>query len=117
MKLECYAFPMPELRLYHSREKCARALDELKCVAKFTGTDAQMWLVRDVAVVLMEADSDWHSEAALLCHEAVHVADEWLRALGESDPGDEERAYMVQCIAEPLFRAHEKWKRKHGLCS
>jgi len=114
MKLECYAFPMPELRLYHSRKKCLKALDRLKCVTKPMESDAQMWLVGDVAVVLIENESDWHAEAALLCHEAVHVADEWLKALGEDRPGDEERAFMVQCIAEPLFRAHEKWKREHG---
>ena len=114
MKLECNLFPMPELRLYHSRKKCARALGELNCVTDFKETDAQMWLVDGVAVVLIEGNADWHAEAALLAHEAVHVADEWLAALGEDSPGAEERAYMVQCIAEPLFRAHEKWKREHG---
>lgn len=112
MKLECCQFPMPGLRLYHSRKKCLKALDRLGCVTEVLETDAQMWLVKDVAVVLMEGKSDWHSEAALLCHEAVHVADEWLKALGEDSPGAEERAYMVQCVAEPLFRAHEKWKRR-----
>lgn len=114
MKLECNAFPMPELRLYHSRKKCLKALDRLGCVTEPIETDAQMWLVGEVAVVLVEGEADWHAEAALLCHEATHVADEWLRALGEDDPGDEERAYMVQCVADPLFRAHEKWMRKHG---
>ena len=114
MKLECYQFPMPELRLYHSREKCARALDELECATRFIDADAQMWLVGDTAIVLMEGESDWHAEAALLCHEAVHVADEWLEAIGEDSPGKEERAFMVQCIVEPMFRAHERWKRKHG---
>lgn len=113
MKLECYAFPMPELRLYHSREKCAKALDGMGCVTRMLDADAQMWLVGNTAVVLMEGDAGWHAEAALLCHEAVHIAEEWLRAIGEDSPGDEERAFMVQCIAEPLFRAHEKWKRKH----
>lgn len=117
MKLECCAFPMPELRLYHSRKKCAKALDELKCVTYFKESDAQTWLVGETAVVLIEGESDWHAEAALLCHEAVHVADEWLEALGEDSPGKEERAFMVQCMAEPLFRAHEKWLRKHGVGS
>ena len=114
MKLECYGFPMPELRLYHSRRKCAKALDKLGCATSFMDADAQMWLVGGVAVVLMEGKSDWHAEAALLCHEAVHVADEWLESLGEDSPGREERAFMVQCVAEPLFRAHEKWKRERG---
>ena len=115
MKLECYAFPMPELRLYHSRKKCLKTLHALGYDSRLLVTDSQMWLVDGTAIVLMEADADWHAEAALLCHEAVHVADEWLKALGEDSPGDEERAYMVQCVAEPLFRAHEKWKRKREL--
>jgi hypothetical protein len=113
MKLECNAFPMPELRLYHSRGKCLKALHRLGCATEPSDADAQMWLVGDVAVVLMEGEADWHAEAALLVHEAVHVADEWLKAMGEDSPGDEERAYVVQCVAEPLFRAHERWKRKH----
>lgn len=112
MKVQAAAFPMPKLQLVHSRRKAEKVLRKLGCKTEFLETEAQMWLVGSNAIVLFEADCDWHSEAALLCHEAVHVADEWLKALGEDSPGTEERAYMVQCIAEPFFRAHEKWKRR-----
>lgn len=113
MRLEC-TFPMPELHLFHSRRKAIRMLRRLGFDSEPLGTDAQMWFAEGVAVVLIEACGDRHEEAALLAHEAVHVAEEWLRWLGEEEPADEERAYMVQCIAEPLLRAHGRWKRKHG---
>ena len=117
MRVEAARFPMSSLRLYHSRAKCVRRLLKMGITTQPLDTDAQMWLVGDQAVILIECELDWHAEAAMLVHEAVHVADEWLRALGEGSPGDEERACLVQCISEPLFRAHEAWKREHGRCA
>ena len=115
MRLECARPPMPDLYLFHSRDKCVSKLRELGWDGDGPlGTDAQTWLVGRSAVVLIEYSGDWHSEAAMLCHEAVHVADGWLRALGEDRPTDEERAYLTQCVAEPLFRGHERWKERHG---
>ena len=115
MRLEC-PFPMPELHLYHSRRKAEAAAHRIGFGPGEgpTDADAQTWFADGVAIVLIEADCDWHSAAALLCHEAVHVADAWLEHLGEESPADEERAYMVQAVAEPLFRGHERWLRKHG---
>ena len=108
----------PELHLFHSRKRCARYLRRLGWDAGFLDTDAQTWcgwcsdgLYR--AVVLMEADSSWHAEAALLAHEAVHVAEAVTRELRIDD--EEARAYMVQSASYELFCGHERWKRKHGL--
>lgn len=115
MRVRCLGFPMPRLRLYHDRDKCVRRLLRMGVTTQPLDTDAQMWLVGREAVVLIEADADWHAEAALLVHESVHVVDEWLRAIGEDSPAAEERAYLTQCVAEPLFRAHERWKSEHGL--
>lgn len=109
----------PELHLFHSRKKCRSFLERIGWDPdRFRDADAQTWCgwARDgvyCAVVLMEADSSWHAEAALLAHEAVHVAEAVTRELGIDD--EEARAYMCQSASYELFVAHERWKRNHGL--
>lgn len=107
----------PELHLFHSRGKCGRYLKRIGFPTDFLEANAQTWCGRCEdgtyrAVVLMEADSSWHAEAALLAHEAVHVAEAMTRELGIDD--EEARAYICQSASYELFAAHEKWKRKHG---
>lgn len=108
---------MPELMLFHSAGKCRRYLESLGVeYDPLDRKDAQTWFLAKpgemVAVVLMQADSDWHSEAGLLAHEAVHVALDVCAELGLE--GDEAVAYIAGEASEALFRAHEKWKRRHA---
>lgn len=108
---------MPELVLFHSERKCRRYLKSLGVAYEpLERKDAQAWFLAapgDMrAVVLMQADGDWHADAGLLAHEAVHVALDVCKELGLE--GDEAVAYIAGEAAEALFRAHEKWKRKHG---
>lgn len=108
---------VPELHLFHSRKKCKKyTKGQLGWKWNPLGADAQTWcgwgkdgIYR--AVVLLEADSSWHAEAALLAHESVHVAEAVTRELGVDD--EEARAYMCQSVSYELFCAHERWKRKH----
>lgn len=46
--------------------------------------------------------------AALLAHEAVHVAQELWQAIGEHKPGREAEAYLVQMITQCCLQ--EAWK-------
>lgn len=106
---------MPEVHLFHNRGKCARFVRRIGGHSEpMDGKDAQTWFFggdgKSIAVVLFEADADWHAEAALLAHEAVHVALDMARHLGIED--DEVIAYTAQDVAEGLFRAHDEWKRR-----
>lgn len=105
---------VPEVHLFHSREKCRRFIrDKLGFEPKFSDNSASTWYREDVAVVMMNCDASWHAEAALLCHEAVHVASMHFAHMGEEHPNEEFSAYLVQVVSRALFEAHEKWKRKH----
>lgn len=42
--------------------------------------------------------------AAMVAHEAVHVAQEMWRHLGEKNPGDEAEAYLVQLIVQSCLQ-------------
>ena len=108
---------MPKLVLFHSAAKCRRYMESLGASFEvLPRKDAQTWLLSkrgDMrAVVLMQRDGDWHSDAGLLAHEAVHVALDVCRELGLE--GDEAVAYIAGEASEALFRAHEKWKRKRA---
>lgn len=108
---------VPEVRLFHDRGKARRYLRALDVDAEFGDLPDAHTVFLDgggdlKAVVLFEADADWHAEAALLAHEAVHVVMDTIDRCGFTYD-QEIVAYMVQAVSESLFRAHEKWKRKH----
>ena len=103
---------LPEVRLFHDRDKCRRFLRKQGMEPRFLNTGAQTWYADEVAVVLFECDNTWHAEAALLAHEAVHVTSAHFDELGEESPNEEFMAYGVQVVSRALFEAHEKWKRK-----
>lgn len=106
---------VPEVRLFHSREKCQRFIRKhMSGEPTFLSAGAQMWYEDDLAVVLFEADASWHAEAALLAHEAVHVAVAHYNYMGEEHPNEEFLAYLVQVVSRALFEAHEKWKRDYA---
>lgn len=106
---------LPEVRLFHDRDKCRRFLHKLGKEPRFLSTGAQTWYSDEVAVVLIECDNTWHAEAALLAHEAVHVVSFHYSALGEENPSEEFVAYGVQVVSRALFEAHEKLKRKEAM--
>lgn len=53
------------------------------------------------------------TDAALLAHEAVHVAADYLQSLGMEDVDEEVMAYTVQAVSEYLIEEHFKWKKRH----
>lgn len=110
------SFPfIPEVHLFHSKAKAERFIRKAyDKVPKFYDTGAQTWCENGIAVVLMTTsdDMDWHTDAALLCHEAYHVVSMHYDHLGEEHPSEEFMAYGLQVVSKALFEAHEKWKMR-----
>lgn len=115
-----HTIPVPELRLFHSRGRmttwCAKRGIPNECM-EFLDADAQAWTWKKdsevVCIVLFENMADDLSDAALLAHEAVHVACNTLGMIGEDDYGEETLAYLVEAFTLALLRAHRKWMDKH----
>lgn len=105
----------PDVHLFHDRCKCERFLARIRVKpTEFFDTGGQMFYHGGTAVVLMEHTGKPETEMALLVHEAYHAAVAHMEYLGEDEAGDETMAYLIQSISHGLFKAHEKWKRKHA---
>lgn len=101
---------VPEIRLFHSREKCARHLG--RDVDEMTRDGAQTWYRDGVAVVLIDYAGKRRAEDALLVHEAHHVMRAHYDWLGEENPSEEFCAYGTQIAAHALMKAHDRWRRR-----
>lgn len=72
-------------------------------------------LGRTVVLVTMSEkcdDLDAVGLTGLMVHEATHVFDAMLRAMGEKKPSSEFKAYSVQCIYQQLMEAYIKTRNK-----
>lgn len=106
---------VPDVRLFHNAKKCERYVkSRFGCMDGLLDTGAQMWYNDGRAVVLMSYDGRPETEAALLVHEAYHVATSHMDYLGEDEPGEEVMAYLVQTVSNGLFVAHARWKAKRS---
>ena len=106
---------VPELHLFHNRDKADKFIRRhFDKRPKFIDAGAQTWYEDGLAVVLITTPPDmpWHTDAAMLCHEAYHVVSMHYDYLGEESPSEEFVAYGVQVIAKALFEAHEWWKAR-----
>lgn len=112
--------PMPELRLYHSRKKCAKFLKRHGIPFEPIETaDAQTWTFHDrkgsYAVVLMDSDTahEYWEDMGMIAHEATHIALFAFGDIGEEEPAEEETCYLVQAVTTRLCEAHFRWKERH----
>ena len=113
MKIECQMKPfIPEMRLFHSREKCLAWCEKKGVDVPLVDTDAQTFDVDGIQVVLFEGSSDDVWWDALLIHEAYHVVCNHLQNIGEELAGEEITAYMLQVVSGALIYKHHKWLRK-----
>lgn len=116
MKASDESFPfIPEIHLFHNKDKADRFIRKhFDSMPRFFDTEAQTWCEDGMAVVLIStpAETGWHVDAALLCHEAYHVVSMHYDYLGEEHPSEEFVAYGVQVVSKALFEAHDRWKQK-----
>ena len=105
--------PMPKLRLFHSRKKAAKYMRRHgEDTEPLPMADAQTWMndARYEAVVLFESSSgDMTNDAALMAHEATHIALWALDTIGEDKPAEEELCYIVEAVTLALCDMHSEW--------
>lgn len=53
---------------------------------------------------------------SLLLHEAIHIKQFFFKEIGETNPGREIEAYVVQRIAQTLFTSYDKQKEEITKC-
>ena len=108
-----------ELHLYHRRERVLRLARRLgasvtfveRAHAQTNGFDNGEDLVCFVLLGAEVRDAD--QLAALMAHEAVHVSQIVLDHVGEDEPGEEERAYLVQNVTYALLDMQRRWASEH----
>lgn len=109
---------MPEIRLYHKTEKALRYLEKSGATEEaLPYVDAQTWLTVDgrrAVVLFSRPTGDMATDAAMMAHEATHIALFALDSIGEDEPAEEEMCYAVQAVTLALCKMHFKWAKKHG---
>jgi hypothetical protein len=66
------------------------------------------------AICIQQQDRMTYSKVAgLIVHEAVHVAQHFFEDIGETNPGNEIEAYIIQRIAQNLLFAYERQSKKN----
>ncbi|WP_165170639.1 hypothetical protein [Adlercreutzia sp. ZJ242] len=113
--------PSVSVSLYHDRNKLSRDLRErriekdllVNCHAQTFGADYGKGLVYFVLMEERQNHPLWQ-QLSLLAHEASHIACRYFESIGESEPAEEERAYVTQAVAGCLFDAHLQWLGKHS---
>ena len=117
-KCDFSTLPMPEIRLYHNAEKALKYLGKSGMTEEsLPYADAQTWLTVDgrrAVVLFSKPTGDTATDAAMMAHEATHIALFALDAIGEEEPAEEELCYVVQAITLALCEMHFKWAKKHG---
>lgn len=118
--------PMPNIyiRLTHSKKKMLKwnrlfgSGDNDMCelfgksdafVNSYFNDDAFVVFIVYMTPDLERAAAD---DAALLAHEAVHVARRYFENIGETKPSSELEAYTVQAISAYLIKEHFEWKQR-----
>lgn len=111
-------FPGIHIRLTHSIKKYRKAVKKDDPNWKGAGdrADAETSILEGEGAIIVymkpSIDHTAAQDAALLAHEAVHVALFHLSMIGEEEPGEEEIAYMVENVTQYLVAEHFKWKKR-----
>lgn len=107
---------VPDVHLFHDKRKCKKFIkNKMGAVPQFYDTEGQMFYSDGVVAILMQHKGSTETELSLLVHEAYHAAVAHMEWIGEDKAGEETMAYLIQTIANGLFAAHERLKRKERM--
>ena len=107
--------PEIEVKLFHDEKKYLKALDKQKVVVYLTKSAAEVCTteIKDGSIVsfvlIRDLECIYEQQLALLCHEAVHIAQDYFERIGEDKPAMEEQAYVIQSIFQCLAIEHRKF--------
>lgn len=113
--------PTIEVKLFHDEAKYLKALEKQNVVVEVCSSPAEVCTteIKDGTIVSFVLIRDalthrYEQQLALLCHEAVHIAQDYFDNIGEIDPATEEQAYVIQSIFQCLAIEHRKWINKRS---
>lgn len=108
-------FPTIKLRVFFDEKKAAKHMMKKHGNVQELEKDADTTFDGCGNVVIRFKDFEKNDESqamALIAHESVHAAQEWCRVIGETNPAEEELAYMVQCVFLCVMEELEKHRKK-----
>lgn len=113
----CDYMPTIYLKVFFDMDKAAKYMHKKhgNVPPMREGCQADTTMDGTGTVVIRFKDPDKLKERdlyALMAHEAVHAAQEWLNIIDEVKPAVEQLAYMVQCVYICIMKAWEKHKKR-----
>lgn len=115
----CDYMPSIYLRVFFDMKKAAKHMAKVhgNVPPMREGMQADTNMDGSGRVIIRFRDADKMKERdlyALMAHESVHAAKEWLNIMGEDNPGEEQFAYMVQCVYICVFNAWQKHLKRNS---
>lgn len=110
-------YPFPRIHTFTSRKKARKFLRrKLGHDMTWLGKSAQTDYFRkggeesQAVITLCVEGKSASQRAAILAHECSHIIESWLEDIGEDEPGEEIRAYAIQCaMLTCLDQLGESW--------
>ena len=110
-------YPFPRIHVFTNRKKSREFIkrkfdQDIAWLGKSAQTDyfSKGGEESQAVITLCVDDESAAQKAATIAHECSHVIDSWLEDIGEDSPGEEIRAYAVQCaVLTVLEQLGEEW--------
>lgn len=110
--------PLPEVHLFVSASTARAFISGRNCDPNLINDETAAQTVCDCdnnsAYVVLNIRSDISHTAAILAHEAYHVACFAFEQMQEEEPGEEITAYLIQAIHEELVTCFLEYARRDG---
>lgn len=107
--------PTIKLRVFFDEKEAAKYTQKTYGDVPAMKGDADTLMNGSGIVIIRFKDADKTKERdliPLMAHESVHAAKEWCDIMSENKPGEEEFAYMVQCVLICVMEECKRHKKK-----